>query len=61
MENRGRQKDIGKGSRNHKNYRKRISKSRLRKIECWNCGMKGHLKNDYRAPMKQRDGQQEKN
>jgi hypothetical protein len=27
----------------------------------WNCGKKGHLKKDYRAPKKQRDGQQEKN
>jgi hypothetical protein len=61
MENRGRQKDIGNGSRNHENYRKGISKYRLRKIECCNCGKKGHLKKDCRAPKKQRDGQQEKN
>jgi hypothetical protein len=61
VENRGRQKDRGKGSGNYGNYRKGRSKSRLGKIECWNCGKKGHLKKDYRAPKKQRDGQQEKN
>jgi hypothetical protein len=61
MENRGRQNDGGKGSWNCMNYRKGRSKSRLGKIECWNCGKKGHLKKDYRAPKKQRDGQQEKN
>jgi hypothetical protein len=61
MENRGRQKDRGKGSRNHRNYRKDRSKSGLGKIECWNCGKKGHLKRDCRAPKKQTDGQQEKN
>jgi hypothetical protein len=61
MENRGRQKDRGKGSGNHENSRKGRSKSRLGKIECWNCGKKGHLKKDCRAPKKQRDGQQEKN
>jgi hypothetical protein len=33
----------------------------LGNIECWNCGKKGHLKKDCRAPKKQRDGQQEKN
>ena len=61
MENRGRQKDRGKGSGNRENSRKGRSKSRLGKIECWNCGKKGHLKKDCRAPKKQRDGQQEKN
>jgi hypothetical protein len=61
MENRGRQKDRGKGSGNHKNSRKGRSKSILGKIECGNCGKKGHLKKDCRAPKKQRDGQQEKN
>jgi hypothetical protein len=61
MESRGRQKDRGKGSGNHGNYRKGRSKSRLGKIECWNCGKKGHLKKDCRAPKKQRDGQQERN
>jgi hypothetical protein len=61
MENMGIQKYRGKGSGKHENYRKGRSKSRLRKIECWNCGKKGHLKNDCRAPKKQRDGQHEKN
>jgi hypothetical protein len=61
MEKRGRQKDRGKGSRNRKNSRKGRSKSRLGKIELWNCGKKGHLKKDCRAPKKQRDGQHERN
>jgi hypothetical protein len=61
MENRGRQKDRGKGSGNCGNSRKGRSKCRLGKIECCNCGRKGHLNKDCRAPKKQRDGQQEKN
>jgi hypothetical protein len=61
MENKKRQKDRGKGSRKHKNSRKGRSKSIFQKIECWNCGKKGHLKKGYKAPKKQRDGQQEKN
>jgi hypothetical protein len=61
MENTRRKKDRGKGSGNRGNYRKGISKSRLGNIEWWNCGKKGHLKKDIRAPKKQRDGQQEKN
>jgi hypothetical protein len=61
MENRGRQKDRGKGSRNHGNSRKGRSKSKLGKMECWNCGKKGHLKKDYKASKKQRDGQHKKN
>ena len=52
MENRGRQKDRGKGSGNHGNSRKGRSKSRLGKIECWNCGKKGHLKKYCRYPKK---------
>jgi hypothetical protein len=55
-ENRGRQNDRGKGSRNHGNYRKGRSKYRFGNIECWNCGKKGHLKKNCRAPKKQRDG-----
>jgi hypothetical protein len=46
MENRGRQKDRGKGSGNRGNSRKGRSKYRLGKIECWNCGKKGHLKKE---------------
>jgi hypothetical protein len=61
MENRGRQKDRGKSSGNCDNSRKGRFKSRLGKIECWNCGKKGHLKKDCRAPKKQRDGQHERN
>jgi hypothetical protein len=57
MENRGRQKDRRNGPGNRGNSRKGGSKSRLGKIECWNCGRKGHLKKDCRAPKKQRDGQ----
>jgi hypothetical protein len=56
MENRGRQKDRGNGSRNRENSRKRRSKSIFGKIECWNCGKKGHLKKVYRARKKQTDG-----
>jgi hypothetical protein len=37
MANKGIQKDKGNGSRNRKNSRKGRSKSRLGKIECWNC------------------------
>jgi hypothetical protein len=61
MENRGIQKDRGKGSGNYGNSGKGRSKSRLGKIKCWNCGKKGHLKKYYRAPKKQRDGQRERN
>jgi hypothetical protein len=61
VENRGRQKDIGKGSGNRGNYRKARSKSRPGMIECCNCGKKRHLNKDCKSPKKQRDGQQEKN
>jgi hypothetical protein len=60
MENRGRQKDRGKGSRNYGNSRKGRSKSIFGNIKCWNCGKKGHLKKDCRSPKKQRDGHQDK-
>src|SRR5712692_3096846 len=59
MESRGRQKERGKSPSNCKNSKKGRSKSRFRKIECWNCGKKGHLKKDYRAPNKKGDRQQE--
>jgi hypothetical protein len=61
MKNRGRQKERGKSLWNRGNLRKGISKSILEKIECWNCGNKVHLKKDYIAPNKQRDGQHDKN
>jgi hypothetical protein len=61
MENRGRQKVRRKDFWNHGNSRKGRSKSKLGKIECWNCGKKGHLKKYCRAPKKQTDGQQERN
>jgi hypothetical protein len=61
LEKRGRQRERGNNLGNHGKFMKGISKSRLAKIECWNCGKKGHLKKDYRSPKKQGDGQQEKN
>jgi hypothetical protein len=57
MENEGRQKDRGKGSGNCGNSRKGRTKSGFGKIECWNCGKKGHLKKYCKASKKQRDGQ----
>ena len=53
-------RERGKSPGNRGKYRKGISKYKLGKIECWNCGKKRHLKKDCRAPKKQRDGQQEK-
>jgi hypothetical protein len=61
MENRGRQKDRGKGSGNCGNSRKGRSKSILGKIERWNCGKKGNMKKYCRDPEKQSDGQHERN
>jgi hypothetical protein len=61
MENRGRKKYRGKGSGNYGNSRKGISKSKLGKIECWNCKKKGHLNKYCRAPKKQRDAKEDKN
>ena len=57
VENKEIKKDRRKGSGNRGNYLKGRSKSKLGKIECWNCAKKGHLKKDCRAPKKQRDGQ----
>ena len=51
VENKGSQKDRGKGLGNYGNSRKGRSKSKLGKIECWNCGKKGHLKKDYSVGM----------
>ena len=59
MERKGRQRGRGNISGNHKKSRNGISKSILGNIECWNCGKRGHLKKDYRAPKKKGDRQQE--
>ena len=59
MESRGRQNKRGRSPGNRDKSKKGRSKSRFRKIECWNCGKKGHLKKDYRAPKKKGDKQQE--
>ena len=59
MESRGRQKERGRSPRNCSKSKKGRSKSRFRKIECWNCGKKGHLKKDCRAPKKKGERQQE--
>jgi hypothetical protein len=61
VENRGIQKERGKILGNCLNYRKGRSKYILGNIKCWNCGKKGHLEKDCRAPKKQRDGEKEKN
>ena len=59
MESRGRQKERGRSLGNHSKSKKGISKSRFENIECWNCGKKGHLKKDCRAPKKKCERQQE--
>ena len=57
MESRGRQNKRGRIPGNHGKSKKGRSKSRFGKIECWNCGKKGHLKKYCRAPKKKRDMQ----
>jgi len=57
VENRGRQRERRKSPGNRGKSKKGKSKSKISKIECWNCGKKGHLKKDCRAPKKQGDGQ----
>ena len=59
MESRGRQRERGKSIGYCSKSRKGISKSRFGKIECWNCGKKGHMKKDCRAPKKKGERQQE--
>ena len=59
MERRGRKRKRGRSLGNHIKSRKGKSKSKLGKIESWNCGKRGHLKKDYRAPKKKGDGKQE--
>ena len=61
MERRGRQKERGKSLGNSDKSGKGKSKSRFGKIECWNCGKKGHMKKDCRAPKKKGERQQETN
>jgi hypothetical protein len=51
-ENKGRQRERGKIPGKFGNSRKGRSKSRLGKIECWNCRKKGHMKKDCRTPKK---------
>ena len=59
MESRGRQKERGRSLGNHGKSKKGRSKSRFRKIECWNCGKKGHLKKDCKVPKKKGERHQE--
>ena len=59
MESRGRQNERGRSPRNHGKSKKGRSKSIFRKIECWNCGKKGHMKKDCGAPKKKGERQQE--
>ena len=58
MESRGRQNERERSPGNRGKSKKGRSKSRFRKIECWNCGKKGHLKKDCRAPKKKGERQQ---
>ena len=59
MESRRIQKERGRSPRNCGKSKKGRSKSRIGKIECWNCGKKGHLKKDCRAPKKKGERQEE--
>ena len=59
IERRGGQNERGKSPGNHDKSKKGRSKSRFRKIECWNYGKKGHLKKDCRAPKKKGERQEE--
>ena len=59
MKSRGRQNKRGRIPRNCGKSKKGRSKSIFGKIECWNCGKKGHLKKDCRALKKKGDRQQE--
>ena len=59
MERRGRRNERGRIPGNHNKSRKGRSKSIKGKIEFWNCGKRGHLKKDCRAPKKKGDKKQE--
>ena len=52
MESRERENERGRSPGNCSKSKKGRSKSRFRKIECWNFGKKGHLKKDCRAQRK---------
>ena len=57
IKTRGRQRERGKSPRNCWKGRKGRSKSRAR-VECWNCGKKGHFKKYCRSQnVKQGDRQ----
>ena len=55
MESRGRQKERGKSPGNRSKSRKGKSRSIFKKIDCWNCGKKGHMKKECGAPKKKGD------
>ena len=57
MESKGRKNERGRSPGNRNKPRKGRYKSIFGKIECWNCGKRGHLKKDYRSPKKKGDGQ----
>ena len=59
MESRGRQKERGRSPGNCGKYKKGRSKSIFEKIECWNCGKKGHPNKYCRAQNKKGERQQE--
>jgi len=58
VENRGRQKERGKSSRNRGKSKHDISKSKGR-IECWNCGKQGYVKK-YFWSQKGKEGNENK-
>ena len=57
MESKGRQNERGRSPGNRDKYKKGRSKSIFGKIECWNCGKRGHMKKDRRSPKKKGDEQ----
>ena len=59
MESRGRQNERGRSQGNRSKSKKGRSKSIFGKIECWNCGKKGHLKKYCRAPKKKGERKEE--
>ena len=59
MESKDKQNEKGRSLGNRRKSKKGRSKSQFGKIECWNCGKKGHLNKDCRAPKKKGERQQE--